>query len=468
MGNPAYEKLLEKPAQQLAAIVESSDDAILTKDLRGVILSWNRGAERLFGYKAEEVIGKPVTVLIPPDREAEEPRILRLIGSGEKVDHLETVRCRKDGTLVDISLSVTPIRDERGRVVGATKVARDITERRHNRQQRDLLVQTDQRLAAIVESSEDAILSKDLNGIIRSWNSGAERLFGYKADEVVGQPVYILIPEDRHDEEPGILARLARGERIEHYETVRRRKDGTLIDISLSVSPVRDASGRVIGAAKIARDITERRRVQQQQNLLLREMNHRIKNLFALASGLVTLSARSAATPQELASSVRKRLGALARAHELTLTDLSEPDARLDRATTLSDLIPTIVSPFLDGETSHRERMTLSGPPVGIGSNAVTHVALLISELATNAAKYGALSVPNGRLAITWSVAVDRLRMKWEERGGPPVRETDAEGFGSVLARVTVTEQLGGEMKRVWNPEGLIVEILIQLDRLRS
>jgi len=331
-----------------------------------------------------------------------------------------------------------------------------------------LLEEPAQHLAAIVESSDDAIVSKDLRGIIQSWNRGAERLFGYTADEVLGKPVYILIPEDRHDEEPGILARIARGERVDPYETVRRRKDGTLIDISLSVSPVRDAGGRVIGAAKIARDITERRRVQAQQNLLLREMNHRIKNLFALASGLVTLSARSASTPAELAATVRRRLGALARAHELTLADLSEPDAKLNRATTLSDLIATIVSPFLDGEANQRARLALEGPPVGIGSNAVTHVALLINELATNAAKYGALSVPSGGLRIVWEVDGERLRLRWEERGGPPVKEAEDEGFGSVLARVTVTDQLRGEIRRTWNSEGLDVEIVLAVERLRS
>jgi PAS domain S-box-containing protein len=176
------------------------------------------------------------------------------------------------------------------------------------------------RLAAIVESSDDAILAKDLEGVITSWNQGAERLFGYTSDEVVGKPVTILIPEDRHDEEPTILARIRRGEHIDHYETIRQRKDGSLVEISLTVSPIKSSDGRIIGASKIARDITERRRAQEQQQLLLREMNHRVKNLFTLAGSLVSLSARSATTPGELASTVGARLAALARAHELTLS----------------------------------------------------------------------------------------------------------------------------------------------------
>lgn len=141
-------------------------------------------------------------------------------------------------------------------------------------------------LAAIVESSDDAILTKNLDGIVTSWNSAAERLFGYPAREIIGQSITLLLPDDRQDEEAPILARLRRGERVRHYETVRRRKDGGLVDISLSVSPLRDATGTIIGASSIARDITERKRAEEQQQLLLREMDHRIRNLFTLSASL--------------------------------------------------------------------------------------------------------------------------------------------------------------------------------------
>lgn len=239
----------------LAAIVESSGDAIITKDLNGVITSWNRSAQALFGYTADEVVGKPVTILMPPERVNEEPEILARIRRGEKIEHYETVRRRKDGTLIDISLTVSPILGDDGTIVGASKIVRNITDRK--------AVDAEfHKLAAIVEHSSDAIISKDLNGIIQSWNKGAERVFGYTAEEAIGQPVTMLMPEDRVNEEPGILARIRRGEAVSHYETVRRRKDGTLIDISLNVSPVRDAHGVIVGASKIARDITEHNRVQ--------------------------------------------------------------------------------------------------------------------------------------------------------------------------------------------------------------
>ena len=158
-----------------------------------------------------------------------------------------------------------------------------------------------QHYQAIIESSDDAILSKDLDGVILSWNRGAERLFGFTAEEAIGKPVTIIIPLDRRDEEPAILAKIHRGERIEHFETVRQRKDGSLIDISLTISPIRKSRGKIVGASKIARDITELKKARERQHLLLREMSHRVKNLFALSGSIVGLSARSAKSPHELA-----------------------------------------------------------------------------------------------------------------------------------------------------------------------
>jgi PAS domain S-box-containing protein len=247
----------EEARARLAAIVESSDDAIIGKDLNGFVTSWNQGAQRLFGYTAAEMVGRPVLLLVPPEREDEEAGILVKLRRGEKIDHFDTVRRTKGGRLIDVSLTVSPIRDERGRVVGASTIARDVTERRRAEQTRA-------RLAAIVESSDDAIISKDLSGVIRSWNTGAQRLFGYTAPEIIGRSVAVLIPEDHADEEPEILRRIGRGESVDHYETIRRTKDGRRIEVSLTVSPIRDERGRVVGASKIARDIGERKRAAEE------------------------------------------------------------------------------------------------------------------------------------------------------------------------------------------------------------
>ena len=243
-------------AARLASIVASSDDAIVSKDLTGRITSWNAAAERMFGWTSEEVIGRTITIIIPQDRQAEEVHILSRVSQGLGVDHFETVRQRKDGSLISVSLTVSPIRAADGTIIGASKIARDISDRRR-------LEWEARRLAAIVESSEDAIVSKSLEGIIQTWNAGAERVFGFPAHEAVGRHISLIIPEDRLHEETEVLRRVRAGESVEHFETVRRRKDGTLVDISLTVSPIRHG-GQIIGASKIARDITEQRRLRKE------------------------------------------------------------------------------------------------------------------------------------------------------------------------------------------------------------
>jgi PAS domain S-box-containing protein len=246
---------LDDSAELLASIVASSDDAIISKDLEGYVTSWNQAAERLFGFTAAEMIGQHITRIIPAGRQDEEHYVLSCVRSGSSVDHFETVRQHKDGSLLDVSLTVSPVLGPGRRIVGASKIARDITERK--RMERDTM-----RLAAIVESSEDAIVAKDLSGTIQSWNSGAERMFGFSAVEAIGRSIMLIIPGDRIDEERGVLARVRAGDSVKHFETVRRRKDGRLIDVSLSVSPILSKTGEVIGASKIARDITEQKRLQ--------------------------------------------------------------------------------------------------------------------------------------------------------------------------------------------------------------
>jgi PAS domain S-box-containing protein len=250
----------------LAAIITSSDDAIISKDLQGIVRSWNKSAERIFGYTAEEIVGKPITILFPPDRLNEEPKILERLKLGERIDHFETIRLRKDGTPVVISVTISPILDAKGKVIGASKVARDITQNS----------ELEGRFKAIVTSSDDAIISKDLNAIVRSWNQSAERMFGYIAEEMIGKSITILFPPDRLDEEPKILEQIRRGQRVDHFETIRVCKDGRLLDVSVTISPVKDSTGRVVGVSKVARDITSIKRVlREREDLHVREKTAR-------------------------------------------------------------------------------------------------------------------------------------------------------------------------------------------------
>lgn len=316
-------------------------------------------------------------------------------------------------------------------------------------------------LVAIINGSDDAIISKDLNGNIRTWNAGATRLFGYAADEVVGEPITILIPNERLDEEPAILAEIRRGNRVDHFETVRRRKDGSLVDLSLTISPVRNARGAIVGASKIARDITERRLAQEKQRLLYGEMQHRVKNLFALTAGIVSLSARSGADVHTVTRSIHDRLAALSRAHELTMPDW-QGDGLMGQTTTLLTLVRTILQPY----AGHQE-IVVSGDDPQVGTRALTHVALLLHELATNAAKYGCLSEAEGRLAIDVAEENGAVALAWKEHSGKATMPPSSHGFGSRLEK-SVQMSLGATIQKDWLEGGLHVQIVIPIEQLTN
>jgi two-component system NtrC family sensor kinase len=240
----------------LAAIVESAHDAVIGESLDGLITSWNQGAELLFGFRSEEVIGESAAKLIPADCVHNEGDILQRIAKGNHVDHFDTVRKHKDGHLIDVSVTISPIRDAGGRVTGASMIVHDITERK----QVELKLA---HLSALVESSDDAIVSTNFDGVINSWNNAATRLFGYTADEVIGRKGGFLVPADQVDEEPPLLKIIQNGEHIDHYQTVRQRKDGSLINVSITISPIRNVAGDIIGASGIARDISNQKWAQE-------------------------------------------------------------------------------------------------------------------------------------------------------------------------------------------------------------
>jgi PAS domain S-box-containing protein len=304
-----------------------------------------------------------------------------------------------------------------------------------------------QRSAFIVESGSDAIISKNLNGIIISWNKGAERIFGYTAEEAIGKPITILIPPDRQDEEPTILQRIRRGERIETYETVRRRKDGGLIDISLTVSPVKNAEGKIIGASKIARDITEKKRDEAQIALLAREAEHRAKNILATVQATVHLTQSD--TPDGLKQAIAGRIQALANVHRLFV------ESRWTGAELHSVVKEELAAYCQSGDT----RARIDGPNLLLEPNTAQTITVALHELATNAAKYGALSVPEGHVHIKWSHTADgRLVLRWTETGGPPVEPPTRRGFGTRVMDGMI-RQLKGEMRFDWRTEGLTCEI---------
>jgi two-component system, chemotaxis family, CheB/CheR fusion protein len=236
------------------ALLDSALDCIISMNASGRVTEFNLAAEHVFGYTRDKALGQELaSLIIPPEfRERHRAGLRHFLETGEGPvlgKRLEVTALRADGSQILVELAITALHTDSEPMF--TAYLRDITDRQRGEE-------ASRRLAAIIESSDDAIITKDLNGTITSWNAAAERLFGYKPDEIVGQSILTLIPPERQHEEPGIIARIRRGERIDHYETVRRRKDGTLFNISVTVSPLKDEKGQIIGASKIARDVTDR------------------------------------------------------------------------------------------------------------------------------------------------------------------------------------------------------------------
>jgi PAS domain S-box-containing protein len=242
-------------ALRLAAVADAVSDALITTDLEGIVTSWNAGAERMYGYAANQIVGRSIQTIFPPGRDAEAREIVERVERGESIRELNTVRRRLDGALVPISLTVTPVLSASGTPLGAVSIARDLSEWY-------TAERAARRLASIVESSDDAIISKDLDGVVTTWNRAAEKMFGYTAAEMVGRSIRTIIPAERQAEEDDVLASIRRGQKVDHFETVRQRKDGSPVPISLTVSPLLAGDGTVIGASKIARDISERYRLE--------------------------------------------------------------------------------------------------------------------------------------------------------------------------------------------------------------
>jgi two-component system CheB/CheR fusion protein len=242
------------PGSVNRALLDSALDCIISMDASGHVTEFNLAAESVFGYRRDQAIGQELaSLIIPPElreRHRAGLRHYRETGEGPVLGkRLEVTAVRADGSPILVELAITALQS--GGEPMFTAYLRDITDRSRGEE-------ASRRLAAIIESSDDAIITKDLDGTITSWNAAAERLFGYKPDEIIGKSILTLIPSDRQHEEPGIIERIRRGERIDHYETVRRRKDGTSFDISVTVSPLKDQKGQIIGASKIARDISDR------------------------------------------------------------------------------------------------------------------------------------------------------------------------------------------------------------------
>jgi PAS domain S-box-containing protein len=437
-----------------AATILANTPFLLTRcssDLRYLFVS--EAYAKMLGRRPEEVVGKKIVEVMGETGFNTILPHVKTVLSGQRVEYEMEVHFKDVGPRL-LHVIYTPDKGRLRQVGGWVASIIDITERQ---QTEAALSESEQRLhwlASIVESCDEVIVSKNLDGIITSWNRGAERVFGYTAEEAIGQPVTIVIPKDRLSEEHEILTRIRRGERIDHFETVRRRKDGSLVAISLTVSPIKNAKGKIVGASKIVRDITEQKRRDQHIATLAREAEHRTKNILATVQATVNLSHSD--TPDGLKQAIEGRIQALANVHCLLVK------ARWAGAE-LSSIVAQELAPYR-GRNETRTR--IDGPDVLLVPNTAQAIAVTLHELATNAAKYGALSVPNGQVKVTWWRApTGQLMLRWTESGGPPPKKPTREGFGTHVIGRMIREQLKGEMHLDWLAEGLACKIVFQCDR---
>jgi PAS domain S-box-containing protein len=442
---PESAELVTTPPERLADLLMLSNEPMFAWKLHGTIEFWNTGAERLYGFASNEAVGHSSHRLLQTKFPIE-PAELRSQLRSEHYWAGELSHTCKDGREVIVDSRMQLLSDDT-----VLEVNRDVTE---IRALLSALQESEQRLrslAAIVEFSDDAIVGKNLDGIVTSWNTGAERVFGYTAAEAVGQPITIVIPEDRQSEEREILTRIRRGEHIDHFETIRHRKDGTLIVVSLSVSPVKNAEGQIVGASKIARDITEQKRSHEQIATLAREAEHRSKNLLATVQATVRLS--QSETTDGLKRAIEGRLQSLANVHSLFV------QTRWIGAD-LSTIAAQELAPY--SEKDHR-RVRIDGPPVLLEPDVAQTIAIILHELATNAAKYGALAVPDGQVELNWSDDADgRLHLCWTEANGPKVREPAHKGFGGRVIEQMIAQR-SGTIHFDWRADGLVCEITLQM-----
>ena len=323
-------------------------------------------------------------------------------------------------------------------------------------------VEKKEHLAAIVASSGDAIMSVGLDGLVRSWNHGAERLFGYSAAEMIGNPKTIVVPEDRRHELAKHISVISTGQSM-RAETVRLNRDGVHMDVSLDMAPIRGATGTIVAMSSIIHDITSRKAADKHQRFLMRELTHRSKNLLAIVQSMARQTARSATSMADFEKRYMHRLHGLAASHDL-LVNQNWVGAPLD------ELILRQVDAFAE---TNRINVAISGPAVMISAKAAQTIGLALHELATNSMKYGALSTPKGKVSIEWVYLLtedkpEHLELTWQEHDGPAVTPPPRKGFGHFVIDRMATQSLNAKVKIDFRPEGLIWVLTVPVAELEN
>jgi PAS domain S-box-containing protein len=459
MRDVTQQRKAEEANAHLAALVAASGDAIMSFAPDGTILSWNAAAEQVFGHSVGEAIGHSVSILVPEDHAHEPGQFFARVRAGELVK-FESVRRRKDGSVFDAALSLSPMRNSDGEVIGVSAIARDMTER--DQRERSLR-ESQRRLNAVLNNATVAIFLMDDRQHCVYMNAAAERLTGYSLPDTLGRPLHDVIHNTRPDgshfplEECAIDRALPEEHQMQGEEVFVHR-DGSFYPVAFTASPIQDEGSRPIGTIIEVRDIRAEKQAQEHQRVLINELNHRVKNTLATVQSIAAQTLRNAPSTQEAKEALEGRLFALSRAHDVLTRESWE-------GADLYDIAAQAVEPY---STQGEDRLHMNGPHVRLPPRMALALAMAFQELATNAVKYGALSVPGGEIRITWAVdplGSDKdLHLRWEERGGPPVEPPARRGFGTRLIERSLAQDLGGDVRIEFAPNGVVCTVVAPLE----
>ena len=425
-----------------AAIVNSVEAVVISKTLDGTVLSWNPAAERILGWTADEMIGQSIRRIVPPDRQAEEDRILERVGKGENSIRLRTQRLRRDGSLVHLEIMVSPVRDRDGQVIGASKIGRDITREMETRRALSI---AEMRFRLMADNIAQLAWIADAKGWMFWYNKRWFDYTGTTQDQVEGKGWREQVHPDHVDRvEQHVAHCLQQGAEWEDTFPIRAA-DGTYGWFLCRAVPLRDdATGEILCWFGTATDITERRAAERQIELLLMEVNHRSRNLLTVVQSLAERTAEHSA---DFLPRLRERIAGLAANQDVLVK-------RNWRQVPLSELVEAQLA-FLEERLAQVER---DGPEIVIQPGAAESISMALHEMATNAEKYGALSVAEGRVEIHWRLepgeGEPRFVLTWQESGGPRVSQPTRPGFGSRVIRDVPARKLRAEVTCRFDPEG--------------
>jgi PAS domain S-box-containing protein len=443
-------KKIETSSYKQANLIDLSFEPIFVWHPEKGIVDWNRGAEQLYGYRREEALGLSSFALLKTNSSMSPKELFAIIRSGN-YRTCEFEHYAKDGSRIIVESRQQAIESD-GEWL--------ILETNYNINHRKRAESYTARMAAVAVASHDALFGITLGGVVETWNPAAERLFGYPAPEIIGQHVSILAEPSFHDEQRELMRRAQSMETVGPYDARRLRKDGTFVDVSVALAPVKAADGTVTSLSVAIHDISDRKEWEARQRLMTRELAHRIKNSFAVLQGILRSTLRTARNPDEFAEAFSGRLHSLAAAQDV-LTDNDWRGAELGALARRQ-----LAAYVLDDDN----RIDITGPAVNLPAEYAAPLGLIFNELATNAMKYGALSVPTGNIQLFWRTERQvqsklNIFLTWRERGGPVIAEVGPRGFGSALIERSLAD---AKVESFFEAEGLSCKIELTINIVKK